>query len=148
MQILTAWQTSLRARSQGLEWRPKPARVAAHSKYGSLCVESIHSIRLPNSCRTTGKSETIDSSVGLVPTNALGPRNAIRRISRWEFIWTNSRHFGQVPPNLLQRDCRGWRSKRRGFCVAHFARALRQVTNQLCQPRLSSRSEGQLGLLM
>jgi hypothetical protein len=28
-------------------------------------------IELPNSCRTTGKSETIDSSVGLVPTNAL-----------------------------------------------------------------------------
>jgi TetR/AcrR family transcriptional regulator, transcriptional repressor for nem operon len=28
-------------------------------------------IGLPNSCRTTGKSETIDSSVGLVPTNAL-----------------------------------------------------------------------------
>jgi hypothetical protein len=27
-------------------------------------------IELPNSCRTTGKSETIDSSVGLVPTNA------------------------------------------------------------------------------
>jgi hypothetical protein len=52
------------ATGQSRQESPRP------SKYRRLCVKSVHGIRSPNSCRTTGKSATIDSSVGLVPRNA------------------------------------------------------------------------------
>src|ERR1700675_4559630 len=57
----------------------------------------LRSDGLPNSSRTTGKSETIDSSVGLVPINALVFRELSRFIDWPETgfaeVWAGARYW-------------------------------------------------------
>ena len=76
------------ATGQSRKESPRP------SKYRRLCVKSVHGIRSPNNSQVTGKSETTDSSVGLVPTNALAV--IVVLLARCQLVGTNQVECNQL----------------------------------------------------
>src|SRR5258708_39883886 len=92
----------IRMAAQSRQESPRP------SKYRRLCVKSVPGIRSPNNSRVTGKPETIDASVGLVPRNALAVTDQLPTRSRRIFPEPEGtiRDFSQAPKwNPSSDDC-------------------------------------------